>query len=949
MMVTSSTISMFGPEVILSALACDKPHCECYRALKRGAGKTHCPNHHDPRPSLDVAVAPDGRLLVHCFAGCPQEQVIAALRQRGLWLRTAECQQPCETRYELRDPDGRLVAVHIRRDKRDGSKECLWAQPDGSWGLGGRRIADLPLYGVHRLGDEPAVIVCEGEKATEALIRLGLPAVGTVTGANATPGDNALRPLVERTVYLWADNDAAGRAHMARIAERLMALGASDLRWIEWSAAPPKGDAADLIAAGGTADDVRRLMEEARPWTLAREPAPQPAAASDGEERPNERRSQAARALDLIKTLGIELWHTPDDEPWATIPVGDHREHWPIHSRAFRTWLQYQFYARYGELVHHQALGDALDALVGRALFEGPEHATSVRIAAAEGAVYLDLGDAHWRAITITPVGWDIVRDPPVRFRRPRRLQPLPVPVRGGSLERLWRFVRVEPANRPLILAWLLMIFRPRGPYPVLALVGEQGSGKSTTARVLRRLVDPNDADLRAEPREERDLWVAAVNGWLLALDNVSRLPGWLSDALCRIATGAGFAARTLYANTEETILAAQRPVLITSIADVIAQPDLLDRALVLTLPRLPDDAREPEGEFWGAFDAERPALLGALLDGVARALAREQHVRLPGYPRMADFVRWAVAALGDELSEQFLMRYMENRREAGITTLEASLLAAAIIALMETTGEWQGTAHDLLDELDAQADEETRRKRERTRAWPKTPRGLAGELRRLAPALRQHGIAIEFARTGHERQRIILLMREHGGTEPSASSAGAIASRPDAESRADGWRTIADDCGRLPNSNRLQQNGHADADFSDRQTVADGTDGRFGVMRANGVTPTMMGHPTRSRDRVGTPITPNDAALRTEPADDDALAERVLDVLHELGAMYAARVSELLDIPFVTLKPILQQLTEQGAIVVQQPGAPMAHTIVAPRDEGCRSRADGSDETLWR
>src|SRR5690606_5258289 len=103
-----------------------------------------------------------------------------------------------------------------------------------------------------------------------ALIGLGLPAVGTVTGASATPGDAALRPLIGRTVYVWPDADDAGREHMRRVAERLRALGAREVRWVEWPDAPDGGDAADYVARGATTEDVRRLMAAATVWTPPR-------------------------------------------------------------------------------------------------------------------------------------------------------------------------------------------------------------------------------------------------------------------------------------------------------------------------------------------------------------------------------------------------------------------------------------------------------------------------------------------------------------------------------------------------------------------------------------------------------------------------------------------------------------------------------------------------------
>jgi len=256
---------------ILEALACGDPRCECQRSLRRGRGKTHCPCHNDEKPSLNLTVAHDGTILLRCHAGCQNRDVIRALQDRGLWPRRERRERPAarETRYELRDVEGTLVAVHVRLDGPDG-KRMWWELPDGTKGLGGRRVEELPLYGVDKVGDVPEVVVVEGEKACTALQRIGLPTVGTVTGASVTPSDDVLRPLIGRRVFLWPDNDEPGRAHMERIAARLRALGCADIRWVEWPDAPPHGDAADFTKRGGTADDVRQLLAAARPWTGAR-------------------------------------------------------------------------------------------------------------------------------------------------------------------------------------------------------------------------------------------------------------------------------------------------------------------------------------------------------------------------------------------------------------------------------------------------------------------------------------------------------------------------------------------------------------------------------------------------------------------------------------------------------------------------------------------------------
>ena len=176
-------------------------------------------------------------------------------------------------------------------------------------------------------------------------------------------------------------------------------------------------------------------------------------------------------------------------------------------------------------------------------------------------------------------------------------------------------------------MGWLVAAFRPRGPYLVLILQGEQGSAKSTGARVCRRLIDPNKAELRSQPREPRDLAIASNNAWALGFDNISRTSHWLSDGLCRLATGGGFSTRTLYSDSDETIFDAQRPILLNGIDSVATRGDLLDRSIMLTLPRLKH--HREESEFWSDFDEARPRILGALLDAVSMALQREKATKL--------------------------------------------------------------------------------------------------------------------------------------------------------------------------------------------------------------------------------------------------------------------------------------------------------------------------------
>src|SRR5262249_54677454 len=235
----------------------------------------------------------------------------------------------------------------------------------------------------------------------------------------------------------------------------------------------------------------------------------------------------------------------------------------------------------------------ALSGTGPEAPFDGRGRAAHARGGALDDRLYLDLGDKAWRAVEISAAGWRVIANPPVRFRRAGGMQPLPVPVAGGSGETLRSFLNVRSdTGFVLVGALALAVFATRGPDAVVALSGEQGSAKSTFSAILRALLDPNTAPLRALPREDRDLFIAATNGHLLAFDNVSGLPAWISDTLCRLATGGGFAVRQLYTDQDEGLFHAARPVILNGIEDIVARPDLADRAVFLTLEPIPEDRR---------------------------------------------------------------------------------------------------------------------------------------------------------------------------------------------------------------------------------------------------------------------------------------------------------------------------------------------------------------------
>jgi hypothetical protein len=459
-----------------------------------------------------------------------------------------------------------------------------------------------------------------------------------------------------------------------------------------------------------------------------------------------------------------------DDRFYARFAVDDHEETHELRSSSFRRWLIREFRKETRGFVPVEALNGLIASLEADAEDAGPKETVHLRIGGdLEGTViYVDLGDRSRRAVAITAAGWEIVAQPDVAFRRPKGMAPLAEPKAGGSLDVLKKYVNLDDDEFLLLIGWLTAALRPTGPYPILVLTAEQGSAKTTLARIVRKLVDPHLSPLAGEPREPRDLMVAAQNGWALALDNISTVPPWLSDSLCRLATGGGLHVRTLYSNDELTFLDAMRPIILNGIDDFVRRGDLSDRSVYLRPPTIPEEDRQLQSKLMAEFDRDYPFILGALIDAVAGGMRMEPLLDLPRLPRMADFAHFAEAVcqgLGHPAGA-FLAAYDRNRQAANESVLDDSPVARAIRTFIADANSWTGTASELLDELTAVAGE-----RDLTlKAWPRRPKVLSSIMRRIAPQLRTTGLIVDFDRNTNSRT-ITLGRKDRAADDPSLSS----------------------------------------------------------------------------------------------------------------------------------------------------------------------------------
>ncbi len=421
-----------------------------------------------------------------------------------------------------------------------------------------------------------------------------------------------------------------------------------------------------------------------------------------------------------------------------------------------------------------QTVAEAGRVLEARAPW-GETANVGLRWAALPGGIWLDLGSVPGRQfVEVRAGGWELRDRPPEQlwFKRPSGFRPQVVPTRGGGdLLELRRFLNVaDDEDLARLLVFVFAAAKGSGPFALLAMSGPPGSTRSSASRVVRALLDPNGAPLRALPRDERELAITASNSFLLALDNVSDVPPALADALCRLTQGAGFSTRELYSDDSESIFTDARPVIVNGIPEVVAsRSDLLDRALVVALSPLPPSKRRTEEAIRSDLEAALPRLLGALLDALAEGLARLPTLRPLNLPRLADASAFAVACESAvALPPGWVARAIAGSREdAAASILEGDPVAAAVVALVGAEGGFVGTSAQLLNVLGERVGERA----SRSRSWPGSARALAGTLRRLAPLLVDAGVGVSFEKRGRdrERQRVVELRRVEPGPTFSA------------------------------------------------------------------------------------------------------------------------------------------------------------------------------------
>ena len=640
--------------------------------------------------------------------------------------------------------DDRITGYQIANDDRSTAK-YLWLSSKNKGGNGPHLPnGDLPIAcWVHPDESPTEAIFCEGflkslivaEKlwATGQTQYLVLGAAGGNFSASANSVQQVLDQHDITSILLAPDAGAITNPQIMQMYDRartVVCVGRSfNVLW--WDQMTKESKDIDELP---TRDLKALQIIDWAEFTSLKPETPESAAI--------EAKTSNATKLQTIAD-GCELWKSDDQQAWIDVFIGGHRESMLLSSAGFKSWLAGEFHGKHGRHVGNDAIGQVLMVLAARAL-SAPIYEIFHRVAKIGDEIYLDIGDRNHTVIKICGAGWGVLEgECPAKFRRPNSMKALPMPSKDADWSGLKNILNLQDKDWVLLMTWLSWGLYPDRPHPILILNGEQGTGKSKTSELLKRLIDPAKALLLSMPEDARALKSHANNRWCLTYDNLSGLSSRMSDLLCRVATKSGFSERALYTDDDESVFDGVRPIILNGIEAMATRPDLLDRSIILNLSPIDDDHRMTEEAWENCLTDCQSHVLGSMLNALAQGLRRKSNVRPIALARMADFHVWGhcVESAFEFEPGAFEIAYQANRNLIHETAIDNDATATAILQLLEVQN-FMGSASELLSKLGAIVTDEQRKAPD----WIKSPRVLGRRLARLAPELRKHGIEI---RTG--------------------------------------------------------------------------------------------------------------------------------------------------------------------------------------------------------
>lgn len=443
-------------------------------------------------------------------------------------------------------------------------------------------------------------------------------------------------------------------------------------------------------------------------------------------------------------------------EPYAAYSIEEHREVCAVKSRKFRGMLAGRIAKN--NTLSSDKLSKALLFCESQALTNGKKFELHNRLAAYDGAFWIDRCDDKWGAIRIDSTGWKIIDKPPILFRRYAHQKKITIEL--GEAKDLEAFISLlnlhSEQDKKLIMGYLGALPHPTLEKPILAMSGPQGAAKSTDSENIRKIIDPSVLGKLKMPRDLKELVQILLHHSCAYFDNLHELSQGQSDTLCRAVTGEGASKRQLYSDDDDVLCDYKRAVGLNGINLPGLAPDLLDRTLQIELERIPADRRKSKREIELNFESLLPKVRGYLLSVMAKALeilpeVERKHKTLP---RMADFALFAEAscqAMGMRDGE-FMAAYFNLIGNTSRIAVEGSVLGGLILELVDAEGGVETSPEELYLTIKEMA--YSRKISSKHPDMPKSATALSRKLNVLRTPLEEIGVKITLSRN-HGGRRV--------------------------------------------------------------------------------------------------------------------------------------------------------------------------------------------------
>lgn len=437
----------------------------------------------------------------------------------------------------------------------------------------------------------------------------------------------------------------------------------------------------------------------------------------------------------------------------AYVDTASGREEVPLKSDMFYSIIADDYQQRNnGEIVCIQTIKDSIFNYAGSIIRNQPKVSTRLRINMEQdgSVIRIDIGDNEYNYIKVTSEGWSIEKDGDMYFTHNTRQAPIPIPERGGNIEKLFKYCRVPAKMQNIFIAYVASCFIDI-IHPCLVVQGVAGSSKSTLSKFLKMIIDPcvNNAPC-IFPRNEREIKDVYNENYFVAFDNLQKITNRQSNCLCSIVTGTQDIRRKLFTNLETCASDLRQPIVLNGIKGIVANEDMLERSIVIELEPIQSAEKKSERKLMYDFQADLPTILGGIMDILVKTLAVYKADSIPNPPRLIDFYEYGYyicEAWCKGRGAEFAIDYNElMETQLKSFSKRTELIEFTKMYLENEDNEFKGTMTELWNELREFEDEED------FGIIPASANRLSREIRKHKDDYENAGIYIEFSRTMDNR-----------------------------------------------------------------------------------------------------------------------------------------------------------------------------------------------------